>query len=349
MRWIWLIFFVSLLIIGKPSSADERPESLESWRPLIPSAFPMRNGDVQLWLDLQEYQEDNPFNSGKYKASNWRIDWQAQADLRIWIAQHNSRLPGSIVVQNPMLSGYTDYETSSFGAQMFLGDEGKRVPRGTKQASGQFPTAFSIGFQADQYNMNRPGLSEDGQVYLGYLNYSSQIDSRLTLHTMIGVGRFSTAFTSGELSRVGLGADFLLRDDPGYQLYFVSDATMDMYTYRRPTFGTVRVAQWRNDLVFQYEKGALAYYGVTMWNETGGRRSTTEWHYGTVLSTKDLFAPDKAPPPPPPPKVDPPKEEPKTEVKPEEKKAEQPAPSPEQKKDDKPVETPKVDEKPTPK
>lgn len=351
-RFLTWILITLILGISVPALADERPESLESWRPLIPSAFPMRNGDVQLWFDYLQFQEDNPFSSGKYETKNWRIDWQAQADVRIWLAHHSSELPANIVVQNPMLSGYHDYDSMSYGAQISLGSEGKRVPRGHKQAGGQFPTAFAVGYQAEELTMNRPGLTENGSIHLGYLNYSSQIDSRLTLHTILGLGKFSTGFTSGEISRVGLGADFLLRDDPGYQVYLVTDAIMDMYTYRRPTFGTVRVAQLRNDLVFQYEKGALAYYGVTLWSETGGRRNSTEWHYGSVLSTKDLFAPDKAAPPPPP-KEEPkkeevkpaeqPKEQPKSEQPPtaEEKKPEPPAPAAEPKTDEKP----KVEEK----
>jgi opacity protein-like surface antigen len=247
-------------------------------------------GRVILEYGQDGYDETTTLAGGRDVSTFFNFGYNLNERLQLRGMLFKNELSGVDVLFNPLLS-YLD-SADGWGAEfrMMLEHTEPALPA-TPDSQFVPGGSFSVALGFASYGLEAATVDDEMHRFYGRLLYSTDFSEDLHAHTMFSTEHFTSDTKRGNMTSLGIGADYdLYKWDSGRSALMLSaNGLIDIYSIRRPAFNTGRVTRFDAGLRVNVNDTFGGYAGYQVVNDTLSDRNSQGFFYGLSYTPK-LFA-----------------------------------------------------------
>lgn len=263
--------------------------------PRIDDANIGEKGQVILEYGQDGYDETTTLAGGKDVSTFFNFGYNLNERLQLRGMLFKNELSGVDVLFNPLLS-YLD-SADGWGAEfrMMLEHTEPALPA-TPDSKFVPGGAFSVALGFSSYGLEAATVDDEMHRFYGRLLYSTDFSEELHAHTMFSTEHFTSDTKRGNMTSLGIGADYdLYKWDGGRSALMLSaNGLIDIYSIRRPAFNTGRVTRFDAGLRVSVNDTFGGYAGYQVVNDTLSDRNSQGFFYGVSYTPKLFARPSRA-------------------------------------------------------
>lgn len=234
---LFLGIVASSVLCGLPGEVFGRNISHE--RIFIPSAFLLKRGNLDILFSTSSFSEDSVISAGSVTFDRLSFFFSPTGEVQLEFGTSDLDGNEGRVIFNPLLDNVSSADLTDYGIRIQLQ---KNVPPEPEKIN--LSSALTVGVKSTPVRLRGPLTDETVRILVAQLIYSTGVTDKLTTHAYFSTGRFTGDFSSGNLNTMGLGADYSVMKGKNYEITFQGNGILNLYSFRRPTFQTVRVTDF---------------------------------------------------------------------------------------------------------
>jgi len=283
------------LLAGVAAALILPPEALAVQRhPRIDDAYIGEKGRVILEYGQDGYDETTALASGRDVATFFNFGYNLNDRLQLRGMLFKNELSGVDVLFNPLFSSLDSADGWGAEFRMMLERTEAALPA-TPDSKFVPGGAFSIALGFSSYALEAPTVDDEMHRFYGRLLYSTDFSEDLHAHTLFSTEHFTSDTKRGNVTSLGLGADYdLYKWDGGRSALMLSaNGLIDIYSVRRPSFNTGRVTRFDAGLRVNVSDTFGGYAGYQVVNDTLSDRNSQGFFYGLSYAPRLFNRPSR--------------------------------------------------------